>query len=149
MNTEYQWHLIQCFTQNFVLLSCCQILCERVIHTQLYSPSKAATIKKTNKTKKKKRNKPFQDKSNTTGQRNSILGLIFSTQSTNDIAVLLCLTFLAMVYFASFSLFFCYLLLLPLMANTVVYNEISIVVNRSVIDLEHICDTTRPAGHCD
>ena len=41
--------------------------------------SKAATIKK------KKRNKPLQDKSNTTGQHNSILGLIFSTQSTNDI----------------------------------------------------------------
>ena len=41
--------------------------------------------KKTNKTKKKKRNKPLQDKSNTTGQHNSILGLIFSTQSTNDI----------------------------------------------------------------
>jgi len=37
------------------------------------------------KTKKKKRNKPSQDKSNTTGQHNSILGLIFSTQSTNDI----------------------------------------------------------------
>jgi len=37
------------------------------------------------KTKKKKRNKPLQDKSNTTGQHNSILGLIFSTQSTNDI----------------------------------------------------------------
>jgi len=27
----------------------------------------------------------LQDKSNTTGQHNSILGLIFSTQSTNDI----------------------------------------------------------------
>jgi len=51
------------------------------IHTQLYSPSKAATIKKPNKTKKKKRNKPLQDKSNTTGQHISILGLIFSTQS--------------------------------------------------------------------
>jgi len=54
------------------------------VYTQLYSPSKAATIK-TNKTKKKKRNKPLQDKSNTTGQHISILGLIFSTQSTNDI----------------------------------------------------------------
>jgi len=54
-------------------------------HTQLYLPSNAATIKKTNKTKKKKRNKPLQDKSNTTRQHNSILGLIFSTQSTNDI----------------------------------------------------------------
>ena len=52
--------------------------------TQLYSPSKAATIKKTNKTKKKKRNKTLQDKSNTTRQHISILGLIFSTQSTND-----------------------------------------------------------------
>jgi len=31
-------------------------------YTQLYSPSKAATIKKT---KKKKQNKPMQDKSNT------------------------------------------------------------------------------------
>jgi len=40
---------------------------------------------KTNKTKKKKRNKTLQDKSNTTRQHNSILGLIFSTQSTNDI----------------------------------------------------------------
>ena len=39
----------------------------------------------TNKTKKKKRNKPLQDKSNTTGQHNSILRMIFSTQSTNDI----------------------------------------------------------------
>jgi len=54
-------------------------------HTQLYSPSKAATIKKTNKTKKKKRNKPLQDKSNTTRPHNSILGLIFSIQLTNDI----------------------------------------------------------------
>jgi len=33
-----------------------------LVHTQLYSPSKAATIKKT---KKKKPNKPLQDKSNT------------------------------------------------------------------------------------
>ena len=90
-------------------------------HTALFA-IKGSNNKKTNKTKKKKRNKPLQDKSNTTGQHNSILGLIFSTQSTNDIAVLLCLTFLAMVYFASFSLFFCYLLLLPLMANTVVYS---------------------------
>jgi len=57
----------------------------RRTHTQLYSPSKAATIKKTNKTKKKKRNKTLQDKSNTTRQHNSILGLLFSTQSTNDI----------------------------------------------------------------
>jgi len=31
-------------------------------NTQLYSPSKAATIKKTNKTKKKKRNKTLQHK---------------------------------------------------------------------------------------
>jgi len=50
-------------------------------HTTLFA------IKGSNnkKTKKKKRNKPLQDKSNTTGQHNSILGLIFSTQSTNDI----------------------------------------------------------------
>ena len=53
-------------------------------YTQLYSPSKAATIKKQTK-QKKKRNKPLQDKSSTTGQHNSILCLIFSTQSTNDI----------------------------------------------------------------
>jgi len=46
---------------------------------------KGSNNKKTNKTKKKKRNKPLQDKSNRTGQHNSILGLIFSTQSTNDI----------------------------------------------------------------
>jgi len=54
-------------------------------HTALFA-IKGSNNKKTNKTKKKKRNKPLQDKSNTTGQRNSILGLIFSTQSTNDIA---------------------------------------------------------------
>jgi len=54
-----------------------------LLHTHThYSPSKAATIKKQIKRKKKKRNKPLQDKWNTTGQHNSILGLIFSTQST-------------------------------------------------------------------
>ena len=56
-------------------------------HTTLFAikDSNNKKCKKTNKTKKKKRNKPLQDKSNTTGQHNSILGLIFSTQSTNDI----------------------------------------------------------------
>jgi len=53
-------------------------------HTTLFA-IKGSNNKKTNKTKKKKRNKPLQDKSNTTGQHDSILGLIFSTQSTNDI----------------------------------------------------------------
>ena len=58
------------------------------IHTTLFAikgSNNKKIFKKTNKTKKKKRNKPLQDKSNTTGQHNSILGLIFSTQSTNDI----------------------------------------------------------------
>ena len=54
------------------------------IHTTLFA-IKGSNNKKTNKTKKKKQNKPLQDKSNTTGQHNSILGLIFSTQSTNNI----------------------------------------------------------------
>jgi len=53
-------------------------------HTTLFA-IKGSNNKKTNKTKKKKRNKTLQDKSNTTRQHNSILGLIFSTQSTNDI----------------------------------------------------------------
>jgi len=48
-------------------------------HTTLFA-IKGSNNKKTNKTKKKKRNKPLQDKSNTTRQHNSILGLIFSTQ---------------------------------------------------------------------
>jgi len=53
-------------------------------HTQLYSPSKAATIKK--QTKQRKRSEINHCKiSQTTGQHISILGLIFSTQSTNDI----------------------------------------------------------------
>jgi len=52
-------------------------------HTTLFA-IKGSNNKKTNKTKKKKRNKPLQDKSNTTGQHISILGLISSTQSTND-----------------------------------------------------------------
>jgi len=54
-----------------------------VTHTTLFA-IKGSNNKKTNKTKKK-RNKPLQDKSNTTRQHNSILGLIFSTQSTYDI----------------------------------------------------------------
>ena len=53
-------------------------------HTTLFA-IKSSNNKKTNKTKKKKRNKTLQDKSNTTRQHISILGLIFSTQSTNDI----------------------------------------------------------------
>jgi len=48
-----------------------------VTHTTLFA-IKGSNNKK-NKTKKKKQNKPLQDKSNTTGQHNSILGLIFST----------------------------------------------------------------------
>jgi len=72
------------YTQHIVHIISVRSLFTCITHTQLYSPSKAATIK--NKTKKKKRNKPLQDKSNTTGQHISILiGLIFSTQSTNDI----------------------------------------------------------------
>ena len=55
-------------------------------YTQLYSPSNAWTIKKQTKQRKNKPNKTLQNKSNTTAhQHSSILGLIFSTQSTNDI----------------------------------------------------------------
>jgi len=55
-----------------------------LLYTTLFA-IKGSNNKKTNKTKKKKQNKLLQDKSNTTGQHNSILGLIFSAQSTNDI----------------------------------------------------------------
>ena len=64
--------------------SCHGIVRAMHTHTTLFA-IKGSNDKKTNKTKKKKRNKPLQDKSNTTRQHNSILGLIFSTQSTNDI----------------------------------------------------------------
>jgi len=82
----YIFFVARCYASAALAVCLYPSVClSRSIYTQLYSPSKAATIKKTNKTKKKKRNKPLQDKSNTTGQHNSILGLIFSTQSTNDI----------------------------------------------------------------
>jgi len=58
--------------------------CYATFYTTLFA-IKGSNNKKTKKTKKKKRNKTLQNKSNTTGQHNSILGLIFSTQSTNDI----------------------------------------------------------------
>ena len=67
------WFLVLLFTAGYTI----------VIHTTLFA-IKGSNNKKTNKTKKKKRNKPLQDKWNTTRQHNSILGLIFSTQSTND-----------------------------------------------------------------
>ena len=74
INNIYSWTTEPTVTQDSPFL-----------HTQLTLFAIKGSNNKKSKTKKKKRNKPLQDKSNTTRQHNSILGLIFSTQSTNDI----------------------------------------------------------------
>jgi len=56
-----------------------------MIYTTLFA-IKRMNNKKQTKQRKNKPNKTLQNKSNTTAhQHSSILGLIFSTQSTNDI----------------------------------------------------------------
>jgi len=67
---------------------CSTNFCPVIIHNFIRH-QRQQQQQKTNKTKKNYQNKTLQDKSNTTRQHDSILGLIlvsiFSTQSTNDI----------------------------------------------------------------
>ena len=67
------------------LFSCIHFNDRRTSHTTLFAIKGSNNKKQTKQRKRSKINHCKIGKSNTTGQHNSILGLIFSTQSTNDI----------------------------------------------------------------